>query len=264
MEVRLRVRIDIDRNPVAKNKPEVYRIYKQDVIQAIAGYKERAHQRITRADIARFCSDFSASITMVRPTRIEDLDIPANKKYTYDYDRTARIAVAEIELNTHLRDDSELIPKRFKAFSYVVEAAKNMLEVLSPDLEFVIIKDHLTKTISVQSPIERSETFIYYSSQIELSKKCLFTDVGYRLYLSNFKRPRYRFYLDGILLMERYYPDLDEHQQLEENIYLMIDPGVHQVYIDNFGDRQILITDIAVHGTIIPDINADTCSFDIR
>jgi hypothetical protein len=64
--------------------------------------------------------------------------------------------------------------------------------------------------------------------------------------------------------MERYYPDLDEHQQLEENIYLMIDPGVHQVYIDNFGDRQILITDIAVHGTIIPDINADTCSFDIR
>ena len=264
MEVCLRVRIDIDKNPVAKKEPTVYKVYKQDVIQTISRYKEKGYQRITRADITKFCSNFSASITMLKPTRIEELDVPPNQRYTYDHDRTACIAIAEIELNTHLRDDTELTLTKSKVFNYVVETAKDMLERLSPDIEFVIVKDHLTKTITAKIPIEQSIKLIDYCSQIHLTEKYIVTDAGYQMYLSNFRLSRYRFYLDGILLSERYYPNISNHQQLEENIFLKIEPGMHDIHIDNFGKQQILITDVAVHDTIINNINADTCSFEIR
>ena len=83
----------------------------------------------------------------------------------------------------------------------------------------------------------------------------------------NFKRPgaRYRIYLNDLMLTERFYPDdLLKEEQLEENIFLMLEPRLYEVKVENLSTNRIYITDLAVDQTAYNEINDYSYSFNIQ
>ena len=85
--------------------------------------------------------------------------------------------------------------------------------------------------------------------------------------IANFKYPgaKYRIYLNDFMLTERFYPeDLISNEQLEENIFLILEKNYYEIIIENLTSNRIFITDVAVDNTVTQNINAYSYSFEIQ
>jgi len=249
MQAKLRVRISL------QQKRKKYVVTKDDVLQTIVRLKSNNDDSSNLDNIFNDIDNFSASISVIKPSNLLDLGFAEGLEY-YSPELKS-IAIGTIELGTHLKPNQ--IVEFPTNLNYIAESVVDKFKQLDCDgVLFIFTKNNYNKTSSFDLNKNSLKTFMKKS----MKKHVLLDNREQRIDI------RYRFFLDGLMIIERTYPkELSINEQLEEALYVEIEPGSHQLEVEmltSCNELEIAITDMAIESQIIRSINDTSCSFELH
>lgn len=75
----------------------------------------------------------------------------------------------------------------------------------------------------------------------------------------------YRVYVNNQIITQKFYPyDISDYQQLEENVFLNLPAGTHQIRLEVLGNNNLKINGFACDDLIMTDISVNELSFQIQ
>jgi hypothetical protein len=262
MQAKLRVRISL------QHKREKYAVTKDDVLQTIqhirsnelspsgnivlGNYFEQMQNYRDNLDF----DNFDASVSIIKPSNL--LDIGFDQGLEYYSSNSNEIGIATIELGTQLKDN-EFSKVDTTASNYIQQAVIDKFNEFNINgLLFIFIKNNYDNTSSFKLHNDSLKKLFNKST-----KKNVLTDTR-----ENRIDVRYRFFLDNIMLIERIYPkELSLNEQIEEVLYIEMEPGRHTIKVEMlnvYNESELAITDIAIESQIIRNINDTSCSFEFH
>jgi hypothetical protein len=207
---------------------------------------------ISEAEIDAFASNFTASISVIKPTNLIDLGFEPNSVHYFT--KIRNIAVVDLELGTAADEPAKSVRFLTAKSNYVMAAIAKKLSQINSDCDMIFIKNNYDKTESVIVEPNRFSRLLKGPAVKQILTK---------------KEPRYRLYLDDVMVIERIYPmELNADRMLEELLYVEINKGLHDIRIEMVDDEdkgfEFNITDLAIEDQIFPRINANSCSVEFR
>ena len=250
MQAKLRVRISL------QQKRKKYVVTKDDVLQTIVRLKSHNDDSYNLDDIFNDIDNFNASISVIKPSNLLDLGFAEGLEY-YSPELKS-IAVGTIELGTHLKPNQ--IVEFPTNLNYIAESVVDKFKQIDCDgVLFVFTKNNYNKTSSFNL---NKNSFLKKFMEKSTKKHVLINDREKRIDI------RYRFFLDDIMLIERTYPkELSINEQLEEALYVEIEPGSHRLEVEmltSCNDLELAITDMSIESQILRSINDTSCSFEFH
>ena len=250
MQAKLRVRISL------QQKRKKYVVTKDDVLQTIVRLKSHNDDSFNLDDIFNDIDNFNASISVIKPSNLLDLGFAEGLEY-YSPELKS-IAVGTIELGTHLKPNQ--IVEFPTNLNYIAESVVDKFKQIDCDgVLFVFTKNNYNKTSSFNL---NKNSFLKKFMEKSTKKHVLINDREKRIDI------RYRFFLDDIMLIERTYPkELSINEQLEEALYVEIEPGSHRLEVEmltSCNDLELAITDMSIESQILRSINDTSCSFEFH
>jgi hypothetical protein len=207
---------------------------------------------ISEEEIDAFASNFTASISVIKPTNLIDLGFEPNSVHYFT--KIRNISVVNLELGTAADEPAKSVRFLTAKSNYVMAAITKKLSQINSDCDMIFIKNNYDKTESViVEPTKFSRLLKSPADKQVLTKK----------------DRRYRLYLDDVMVIERIYPmELNADQMLEELLHVEINKGLHDIRIEMIEDEdkgsEFIITDLAIEDQIFPRINANSCSVEFR
>ena len=207
---------------------------------------------ISKEEINAFSSNFTASISVIKPTNLIDLGFEPNSVHYFT--KIQNISVVDLELGTGTDEPVKSVRFLNAKSNYIMAAIAKKLSLIDSDCDMIFIKNNYNKTESVTVEPNKFRQLLKRPADKQILTK---------------KERRYRLYLDDIMVIERIYPmELNADQMLEELLYVEINKGLHDIRIEMIDDEdkgvEFIITDLAIEDQIFPKINAKSCSVEFR
>ena len=206
---------------------------------------------ISEDEIEAFASDFTASISVIKPANLVDLGFEQHSVHYFT--RVRNISVVDLELGTDLDDKTENSVRFLTAKSnYIMAAVSDRLSQINSEFDIIFIKNNYNNTESMIIEPNKFRRLLKSPADKQVLSK---------------KEHKYRLYIDDIMVIERIYPlDMRQDQMLEELLYVDIDKGAHKIRIDMLDndEDEFIITDLAIEDQVFPKINAKSCSVEFR
>lgn len=215
----------------------------------------------TYNNIGKYCDNFNATVTIVNSSDL--LPYKANEKLyklLFDYN----IIMIEVEYNTHLKGIiNHGIEKNPLFKKYIEETVNAMARECCLIEDVVVIKsiDYFDNSESVVFDHQHIAGFA--TKSFNQSKKVQKFDLE-----TNFKDVKYRLFLDGIMIIERIFPNnISFFQRLEEILHVEIEPGNHKIHLEILNPQlmtnyQLLLDTATVDGKLI-NVSGKSINFDI-
>lgn len=240
-EFRLKIRLF---NGRINDRPIRFDITKSDIAEYLSKYRPD----VKKKDYNKYFDDFAASVSIIPPMHYLDLNLlPQNILYDITSDEDLSIGIIQIETNTKFKnlplDENISLKEKFPIDQYIISTAQDILKKYNTEVDFLRIIDHATKLDKMTCDVGKLWHFINKPTQ-----KIYVEPIRQRV-KDKTVEGKYRLYLDDTLLIERYYPkDLWPNEQLEEELFVNIEPGLHTVKIENIGKQPVHITEVIING----------------